>query len=314
MRSLPKYIYPHPSGYRVDYWPEGKRRCKTFRRLDEALAFWAKVYGPDPQPVTVSQLIDSYICGRLYSRLSPETQRSYIAQTKKLRAGMGHMRAADVTTRDIAAAHEHLGKRAPRSANLWLSVAQQVFKWGRMQGVTNDNPCDRIQRFPAHERKRYVTDDEFAAVLNLAPPSIRLAMMLTAITGLRQGDLLRLRFDDFGEDGLLVETGKTGQRLLFDITEGLQACIDYARTITPPVRGVVVCTRRGDEYTGDGFRTAWQRLMAKAVEAGVERFTFHDLRAKAGTETRDWRLLGHSDRRVFDRVYDRKPRRVTPVK
>jgi hypothetical protein len=31
-----------------------------------------------------------------------------------------------------------------------------------------------------------------------------------------------------------------------------------------------------------GFKAMWQRLMRKFVDQGGERFTFHDLRAKAG--------------------------------
>ena len=55
--------------------------------------------------------------------------------------------------------------------------------------------------------------------------------------------------------------------------------------------------------------------MAKAVKAGVERFTFHDLRAKAGSESDNpTELLAHDDPRTTNRVYRRKPRRVRPVR
>jgi len=61
----------------------------------------------------------------------------------------------------------------------------------------------------------------------------------------------------------------------------------------------------------EGFTSAWQRLIKKAALKGLqERFTFHDLRAKAGSEAIDWRLLGHTDRQVFERIYNRKPVKI----
>jgi integrase len=61
----------------------------------------------------------------------------------------------------------------------------------------------------------------------------------------------------------------------------------------------------------EGFTTAWQRLQRKAAQNGLqERFTFHDLRAKAGSEALDWRLLGHTDRRLFEKIYNRLPVKI----
>jgi integrase len=57
------------------------------------------------------------------------------------------------------------------------------------------------------------------------------------------------------------------------------------------------------------FSAIWQRLMAKAVQACVERFTFHDLRAKAasdkGTIEEAAALLGHASSETTKRIYKR---------
>ena len=59
----------------------------------------------------------------------------------------------------------------------------------------------------------------------------------------------------------------------------------------------------------------WRRVMDRAIKTGSvdERFTFHDLRALAAGKADDWQLLGHSDRRTFERVYYRKEKRVKPT-
>jgi len=53
---------------------------------------------------------------------------------------------------------------------------------------------------------------------------------------------------------------------------------------------------------------------ALAADPTMQRFTFHDLRAKAGTDGDDWQLLGHLDQKTHSRIYDRKPRKVRPAR
>src|SRR5688572_29035936 len=43
-------------------------------------------------------------------------------------------------------------------------------------------------------------------------------------------------------------------------------------------------TGTGRPYAARGFSAIWQRLMAKYVKSGGERFTFHDLRVKAASD------------------------------
>jgi len=79
------------------------------------------------------------------------------------------------------------------------------------------------------------------------------------------------------------------------------------------------CNRKGQPYTGNGFRSIWQRKMRSAIEAGVlkERFREHDIRAKAASDiTKDHaeELLGHHDGRITDKHYRRKLKIMLPVR
>ena len=75
------------------------------------------------------------------------------------------------------------------------------------------------------------------------------------------------------------------------------------------------------EETGKApnWNNIWQRFMARALEKGPlkERFTEHDLRAKVGSDAesleRAAQLLAHSDPRMTQRVYRRKPERIKPA-
>ena len=69
-------------------------------------------------------------------------------------------------------------------------------------------------------------------------------------------------------------------------------------------------------YTSDGFQAMWQRIMTKVLDEKRigERFTFHDIRAKAGSDSEDDRLLGPDDARTLNRHYKRKAVKVTPLR
>ena len=76
--------------------------------------------------------------------------------------------------------------------------------------------------------------------------------------------------------------------------------------------GWLICTRTGDQYTGDGFRSIWARAMRKLPADA--RWREHDLRAKTASDAtaeHATELLGHQDAGITRRVYRRKPAEVT---
>lgn len=101
-------------------------------------------------------------------------------------------------------------------------------------------------------------------------------------------------------------------------TPALREAVAFAQK--SPREGVastyLIVNERGQPYSSSGFQTVWQRHIRACVEQGVltDRFTFHDLRAKAGREAEDSRLLGHSDQRLMQRVYRRLPEIVKPTR
>jgi integrase len=202
------------------------------------------------------------------------------------------------------------GQSARVRTNRERSFLFEAFQGGVRRGVLRDNPVRYLERFTEKPREKYVSDAEFMAVFEVAPPVVRAAMILAAVTGLRQGDILRLKRSDFSDKGLTVRTRKTGKSLVFGWTEGLRRAVLAAADSRDFIPIAFIATETGRHYTSDGFRSLWHRAYTKANPA--ERFTFNDLRAKAASDSRDWRLLGHLDQRTFERVYNRLPRQVMP--
>lgn len=137
-------------------------------------------------------------------------------------------------------------------------------------------------------------------------------MTLSALTGIRQGDLLKLKRSDFTNDGLRWTQGKTGKDVHVLWTDALREVYEAGIRLRKTASIWFLPNRAGGPYTPDGFRSLWHKTMQK--DHGVKRFRFHDLRGKAGTDAEDWRLLGHTDRKVFERTYNRRTKPVKPVK
>ena len=136
---------------------------------------------------------------------------------------------------------------------------------------------------------------------------------------LTRRDLLALTLANLTDEGLLVTPSKssrsTGKRLLFEWTPELQETVDEAKRLRGAIRSLwLICSRQGQRYTSSGFRAMWRRVLDEALASHAipERYTFHDLRAKAGSDSDDGRLLGHQDPKTFERHYQRKPIRIKP--
>ena len=266
---------------------------------------------------TMSRIFDRYQ-REVVSTKAPRTQKDNLRELGLLRRAFGHMPPEDITPQDIYAFID--ARQAPVRANREKALLSHVFRYAIRWGNAATNPCQLVSRNPERPRSRYVEDHEFQTVYDLALPVIRVAMELAYITGLRQGDILSLRLQNVTEQGLRVVVGKTrsrtGRALLFEWTKALREAVEAAKQLRHGVRSMyLICTRTGQRYSSSGFQAMWRRTMGKAIEEKrlAERFTFHDLRAKAGSDSEDDGLLGHEDSRTLRRYYKRKPLKVTPL-
>jgi integrase len=119
---------------------------------------------------------------------------------------------------------------------------------------------------------------------------MKAAMEIATITGMRQGDILKLKLSNIKPEGLPVQQNKTGKKQIFEITPALKKAIATSKSHPREAESIyIIANRRGNPYTSSGFKSSWQRLMNNAIKTGAiqKRFTFHDLRAKAGSDAED---------------------------
>jgi len=326
--GLPSYCYRdrrNGAYYMMAPAPGGKLARRTYgddlhRMLDD----WARTWGATVrQGDTVAAALDAYV-GQLAQRrnrgeIEASTEKDYRKHIDKLRQVFGHVRLVDVDVPMLVRWRDVRGAKSPTQFNLERTALLEAFKVAVERGMVASNPVALLGRMRTKPRTRYATDAEVNAVLQHASRQVQAAVILAASSGLRQGDILALRRDAFGPDGLTwlpnKTKGKTRKPLQMPWTPGLRLACELAAHRVAGI-GHWLVNKQGKPYTSDGFRTMWDRAMRAAMKAdpALQRFTFHDLRAKAGTDADDWQLLGHLDQKTHARVYDRKPRKVRPAR
>jgi integrase len=283
---------------------------------DKAIALlkWAEMEGSD-QTATVSGLIDKYLASQFYADLKPTTRYSYKRWTLTLKKVFGNMHPADVRPHHIAKfLDSHNGKVL---ANKGVAVLSTVYEKGMRWGIVDSNPTRGIRRNKTVTRDRYITDAEFLAIRAKAAPILKVVMDIAYLTGMRQGDICKIKREDIKDGALHVIQGKTGKKQAFLLNGALADAVAAAKALPGAIKGLhLLTTRKGTPYTTTTIRWYWRNA---CVAAGITNAHFHDIRGKAGTDAKavgidHQALLGHQNRAMSDRyVKAREVDRVTTL-
>lgn len=170
----------------------------------------------------------------------------------------------------------------PRAADMGIQVFSRLLSFGMAEGLLMHNICKGIDGIYANDRSELIwTEDDLAKLKAHASPEIMQAARLAALTGLRQGDLLRLRWWHVKERSIEIEAaksrknGRKGKTTLVPLYGALR---DYLAEL--PKRATTILVNTDGDSWATGFGSSW----AKACErAGITDLHFHDLRGTAAT-------------------------------
>lgn len=326
------YYYLPPVEQRAQW--DGKSWFLLGKSLQEAYRAWAeRMPVPDTLP-TIGALLDRYLL-EVVPNKAPKTRTEHTRAIRTLRGPLGAMSLKDLEPQHV---YQYFDKRQAKvAARREIEVLSHAFtkavEWGAMRAHPFRNEV-RLKGTPA--RTRYVEDWELIQAMSLTSKRttgsvimVQAYLRLKLLTGLRKGDLLRLTTSNCHSDGLHVTPGKTklstGKRIIYEWTPDLRAAIDGAIAVRPSKSSFLFCNRFGRELfdeskgTTKGFDHIWQGFIARVLKETevTERFTEHDLRAKVGSDAenleRARQLLSHSDARMTEAVYRRKPERIQPT-
>ena len=308
-RKLPPRVYQKHGAFFYVTNPDRKwiRLGQNESEMYQALA---KLKTTDVRQDLMSEFFERYE-KEIIPTKAPRTQIDNLSEIKNLKQAFGKMRPEHIKPKHVYAYMDARGAKAKTRANREKSLLSSIFSYLIRWGVVEDNPCKNVKGFQEKARNRYVEDWEYEAVLSLASPVLRAAMEIAATTGMRQGDILKLKYNDLTENGVPVTQNKTGKKQIFEWTPALKEAIQSAKQHPRHADSLIyiIANERGQQYTSEGFKCNWQRLMNKALETDVinERFIFHDLRAKAGSDAEDnaQKHLGHARATTTKKVYER---------
>ena len=144
-----------------------------------------------------------------------------------------------------------------------------------------------------NERDRLLTPEEYVRLLAHCAPQIKPIVKIAYYTGMRQAEILFLTWGQVdlkeGFIHLQPEDTKTHEARIVPLNQEL---IEMFQSMP---RGLPVV--RVFPYKGKAFGSTFQRAFETArKKAGIEDFTFHDLRH---TAINNWRLQGHDYFRIM---------------
>jgi integrase len=282
--------------------------------LGEALRQWAEHEGTRVQTGrTVAHAIAYYLSAKAFA---PRTLEGYRISETRIAGKFGGLPLdelrPEMVTRHLRTAEHKV------AANRDKALLSAAYRWVNAEGwlrVVGYNPA-AVPRNPEKARRRYVTDVELGALLDKAGPKLACMIELAYITGIRKGDLLKLRLADAQEDGLHVTQGKTGHRQVFVWTDDLRRLVATAKGLRRKVGSLWLFPAErdaGEAMSALALRTAWERARKAA---GLPDVRWHDLRRKAGSDAAQAEaqaLLGHADGRITSRHYRAAPVEVRPL-
>jgi integrase len=260
--------YAWVNGSQVSLKVKGKGSRKE---AQEALG--RLIYSPPPPPaaptaanrVTVAQLVTAYLDDarvRMPERLP---------SIKPALALLDPFRECSAMSLKPYEVERLVTPLAISNSSKWTYLSWMVACFRRCirMGLIDRNPLEGLQKPKNESRgsKVVLTDDEFGRLCDNAKPKLRLFLRGLWLTGVRPGELARLRAQDVNwEAGVAVLTEhktahKTGKPRLIVLSPDALALL---RSLTPRGDGLLLTNQRGNPWRKETLYDAIKKARTKA--------------------------------------------------
>lgn len=235
---------------------------------------------------TFSGLVENFFKSADFFELGTETQKDYRKYSLKVISVFGKMPPNSIKPEHVRKYLDKRGVKSRTQANREKAFMSRVFRWGFERGKVKGNPCKGVKQFKEVARDRYITNAEYAALYNVSPPVVQVAMELAYLCCARQADVLEMKKSQLVEEGIMIKQSKTSVAQIKAWSPRLESVVKACNAL-PLKSGMssifVVHQPSGSKYTRDGFNSRWMKAKEAAREAYPNldfNFTFHDLKAK----------------------------------
>ena len=316
MNNLPKGVSIKNKKYSLRFREDGKNKrvilCPVTSSTAQVWTAYENFLKGDV--FTVNKMFEGYTNSSRFKspdpkkRLAVRTQEDYHACIAMLAPVFGKMRASAVTTSQIQRYIDN--RKAERRANYERTVFSNAYKWARSRkDEIKSNPAEHTQPYKMIDRDRYITHNEFAEIIRLALPVVKVAAIISYCCASRISDVLALKWSDITGEGIFIAQGKTNKKQTKLWNDDLRKAVNDAKNTGGISSAVHVITNRsGNKYTRKGFQSLWTNTFVKANVKGA---TFHDIKAKSISDYEgDKRYFsGHQSTAQMER-YNRTPDKV----
>ncbi len=268
------------------------------RALPDAIAAYRAERTPSADRKYLYSLITRYLESAEFANCAPRTQRDRRKQLDRVRTELGEMELVAFEAkkaRTTLIGWRDKFKATPKTADDLLGALSLVLSWAVDRGEIRTNPVKGFPRIYHVDRADVIwTPENLETIRPHCAPELDHAIRLAVLTGLRQGDLLKVTWAAVREDTIVWQTAKSRRRrtAAIPITDELRALLNEI----PRCDSVTILnSSRKRPWTQDGLNSAIQRAKADAKDAavkssgdpeartGLEDLRWHDLRGTAAT-------------------------------
>jgi len=235
-----------------------------FEVLYEKYVEWAKVKKSFESTRTTREVCLKYFQGKTAQLITVSDIEAFIAVRR------------DTPVRVSGSA------RTNATMNRELATLKAILNKGVAWGFLNHNPAIKVKMLPEPKgRTRFLTVEEVSALLNAATPHLRPVLIMALETGMRRGEILKLKWSDVDMKNsmIYVSDTKTGVPRHVPMSNHLRETLKAL----PRRLGVDHVFAGRGKATGkpfDDVRTSFRNAL---VRAGITEFRFHDLRHTAAS-------------------------------
>lgn len=229
---------------------------------------------------TLTDLIDRYL--ELLPLLGKKSIDDIICHLKWWKNEIGKSLLNHVTSDLLAKCRNNLLKSvSPSTVNRYTASLSTVLTYGMKEcGWLENNPMFRVTKLKEPSgRNRVLNPEEYACLIHSAENSkntnLKTIIQIALLTGMRQGEILSLYWDDIKFDlgCICIRTSKNNRPRVVPLDNEIAACLKGLYANRNPNNPLVFASKK--RFGKITIRKAFDEALKRA---NISNFHFHDLR------------------------------------